>query len=227
MRLARLRFLYIDECLEVSLRLMRSECGDVLNVGSDEMVSINALVAMITSVAAKAVRLKHIPGPPASGAGTPHRRKTRVASSRAPHPRPREDLSLDCRASRDVEAAPRPVCLERPETRAFRLRPPRIAPGALTPRTFTSDRYFFAAIGSGAAVESCHNLSLFGWGDPNRGNRHNRAGHVRELFKTTRQFHIRLVFRSRILAALLPAPNNANRHCVRLLVGVEHRIGDG
>ena len=63
MRLARLRFLYIDECLEVSLRLMRSECGDVLNVGSDEMVSINALVAMIESVAAKAVRLKHIPGP--------------------------------------------------------------------------------------------------------------------------------------------------------------------
>ena len=42
---------------------MRSEWGDVLNVGSDEMVSINALVAMIASVAAKAVRLKHIPGP--------------------------------------------------------------------------------------------------------------------------------------------------------------------
>ena len=56
-------FLYIDECLEGSLRLMRSECGDVLNVGSDEMVSINALVAMIAGVANKAVRLKHIPGP--------------------------------------------------------------------------------------------------------------------------------------------------------------------
>jgi nucleoside-diphosphate-sugar epimerase len=56
-------FLYIDECLEGSLRLMRSECGDVLNVGSDEMVSINALVAMIAGVADKAVRLKHIPGP--------------------------------------------------------------------------------------------------------------------------------------------------------------------
>ena len=60
---ARLRFLYIDECLEGSLRLMRSECGDVLNVGSDEMVSINAPVAMIAGVADKAVRLKHIPGP--------------------------------------------------------------------------------------------------------------------------------------------------------------------
>lgn len=56
-------FLYIDECLEGSLRLMRSECSDVLNVGSDEMVSINALVAMIAGVANKTVRLKHIPGP--------------------------------------------------------------------------------------------------------------------------------------------------------------------
>ena len=35
----------------------------MLNVGSDEMVSINALVAMIAGVANKSVRLKHIPGP--------------------------------------------------------------------------------------------------------------------------------------------------------------------
>ena len=56
-------FLYVDECLEGTLRLMRSDCTDVLNVGSDEMVSINALVAMIAGVADKTVRLKHIPGP--------------------------------------------------------------------------------------------------------------------------------------------------------------------
>jgi nucleoside-diphosphate-sugar epimerase len=56
-------FLYIDECLEGTLRLMRSDCADVLNVGSDEMVSINALVAMIAGVAKKDVKLKHIPGP--------------------------------------------------------------------------------------------------------------------------------------------------------------------
>ncbi len=56
-------FLYVDECLEGTLRLMRSDCTDVLNVGSDEMVSINALVAMIAGVADKAVRPKHIPGP--------------------------------------------------------------------------------------------------------------------------------------------------------------------
>lgn len=56
-------FLYIDECLEGTVRLMRSNCMDVLNIGSDEMVSINDLVAMIAKVASKNVRLKHIPGP--------------------------------------------------------------------------------------------------------------------------------------------------------------------
>ena len=56
-------FLYIDECLEGTIRLMRSDCTEVLNVGSDEMVSINGLVTMISSVANKTVRPKHIPGP--------------------------------------------------------------------------------------------------------------------------------------------------------------------
>jgi hypothetical protein len=56
-------FLYIDECLEGTTRLLRSNCTDVLNVGSDEMVSINALVQMIANVACKKVRCRHIPGP--------------------------------------------------------------------------------------------------------------------------------------------------------------------
>ena len=56
-------FLYIDECLEGTVRLMRSDCTDVLNVGSDEMVSINGLVSMIARVANKDVRCQHIPGP--------------------------------------------------------------------------------------------------------------------------------------------------------------------
>ncbi len=56
-------FLYIDECPEGTVRLMRSDCKDVLNVGSDEMISINSLVAMIARVAKKDVRCKHIPGP--------------------------------------------------------------------------------------------------------------------------------------------------------------------
>jgi len=40
---------------------MRSDCTDVLNIGSDEMISINGLVAMISDVAKMNVRLKHIP----------------------------------------------------------------------------------------------------------------------------------------------------------------------
>lgn len=56
-------FLYIDECLEGTVRLMRSDCADVLNIGSAEMISINDLVAMIARIAGKNVRLKHIPGP--------------------------------------------------------------------------------------------------------------------------------------------------------------------
>jgi GDP-D-mannose 3', 5'-epimerase len=56
-------FLYIDECREGTVRLMRSDCTDVLNIGSDEMISINGLVAMIADVAKLNVRLKHIPGP--------------------------------------------------------------------------------------------------------------------------------------------------------------------
>jgi nucleoside-diphosphate-sugar epimerase len=56
-------FLYIDECLEGTIRLMRSTCTDVLNIGSDEMVSINGLAAMIAKIANKGVRLRHVPGP--------------------------------------------------------------------------------------------------------------------------------------------------------------------
>jgi nucleoside-diphosphate-sugar epimerase len=56
-------FLYIDECLEGTLRLMRSNVSEPINIGSDEMVSINQLARMIAKVAGKDVRLKHVPGP--------------------------------------------------------------------------------------------------------------------------------------------------------------------
>lgn len=56
-------FLYIDECLEGTLRLMRSEFTGPVNIGSEEMVSIDTLVDMITRIAGKTVRKRHIPGP--------------------------------------------------------------------------------------------------------------------------------------------------------------------
>ena len=56
-------FLYIDECLEGSIRLMRSDWTGPVNIGSEEMVSINELAAIIMDVAQKTVKLRHIPGP--------------------------------------------------------------------------------------------------------------------------------------------------------------------
>ncbi len=56
-------FLYIDECVEGTLRLMRSSIIEPLNIGSAEMVSINRLAYMIADVAGKKIVLKHIPGP--------------------------------------------------------------------------------------------------------------------------------------------------------------------
>ena len=56
-------FLYIDECLEGTIRLMRSECAEPLNIGSDEMVSINRLAEIVMEIADKKLTLKHITGP--------------------------------------------------------------------------------------------------------------------------------------------------------------------
>ncbi|MCP4950224.1 MAG: NAD-dependent epimerase/dehydratase family protein [Proteobacteria bacterium] len=56
-------FLHVDECLDGMLRLTRSEwCGPV-NIGSDEMVSINQLAQMVMDIAGKSISISHIPGP--------------------------------------------------------------------------------------------------------------------------------------------------------------------
>lgn len=56
-------FLYIDECLEGIRRLVDSEFVGPVNIGSDEMISINGLAEMAMEIAGKRVNLKHIPGP--------------------------------------------------------------------------------------------------------------------------------------------------------------------
>lgn len=57
-------FLYIDECLEGMRRLMDSETfyGPV-NIGSDEMVTINRLAETAMEIAGKKLSIKHIDGP--------------------------------------------------------------------------------------------------------------------------------------------------------------------
>lgn len=56
-------FLFIDECLEGTLRLMRSSWTGPCNIGSDEMVTINRLVDIVSGIAGKKVIKRHIPGP--------------------------------------------------------------------------------------------------------------------------------------------------------------------
>lgn len=56
-------FLYIDECIEGIRRLMNSEFSGPVNLGSDEMVTINQLVDIACAVEGKQLKKNHIPGP--------------------------------------------------------------------------------------------------------------------------------------------------------------------
>lgn len=56
-------FLYIDECVEGTIRLMRSDWTGPVNIGSEEMVSINDFAGMICEIADKDLELRHVDGP--------------------------------------------------------------------------------------------------------------------------------------------------------------------
>jgi nucleoside-diphosphate-sugar epimerase len=56
-------FLYIDECLEGTLRLMRSNFTGPVNIGSDEMVTIDRLVDIVAGIAGKSLNKRYIDGP--------------------------------------------------------------------------------------------------------------------------------------------------------------------
>ena len=56
-------FLYIDECLEAVRRLMNSSFHGPVNIGSEEMVTINQMAHMIMDIAGKKLAIRHIPGP--------------------------------------------------------------------------------------------------------------------------------------------------------------------
>ena len=56
-------FLYIDECLEGVRRLMDSNFTGPINIGSEEMVTINELAEMVMKIAGKKLKIKHIDGP--------------------------------------------------------------------------------------------------------------------------------------------------------------------
>jgi nucleoside-diphosphate-sugar epimerase len=56
-------FLYIDECLEAVMRLMDSDFVGPVNIGSEEMVSINQFANMIIGLSGKEINIENIPGP--------------------------------------------------------------------------------------------------------------------------------------------------------------------
>ncbi len=56
-------FLYIDECLEGTTRLLRSDFTDPVNIGSEEMVTINQLAEMIINISGKELTIKNVAGP--------------------------------------------------------------------------------------------------------------------------------------------------------------------
>jgi GDP-D-mannose 3',5'-epimerase len=56
-------FLYIDECIEGTIRLMRSDWTGPVNIGSEEMVTVDQLAEMIMEIAGVKLEIRHVPGP--------------------------------------------------------------------------------------------------------------------------------------------------------------------
>jgi len=56
-------FCYIDDCVQGICRIMQSDDGEPLNLGSDRLISINNLAQLIASIAGIDIRIRHIDGP--------------------------------------------------------------------------------------------------------------------------------------------------------------------
>jgi nucleoside-diphosphate-sugar epimerase len=56
-------FLYIDECVDATIKLMNSDFAGPVNIGSEEMVSINQLTQMIIDISGKDLKIVNVKGP--------------------------------------------------------------------------------------------------------------------------------------------------------------------
>ncbi|RNL67220.1 NAD-dependent epimerase/dehydratase family protein [Zhongshania marina] len=56
-------FLIVDECVEGTIKLLRSDFEGPVNIGSEEMVTINKLAEMVIGLSGKDITIKNIPGP--------------------------------------------------------------------------------------------------------------------------------------------------------------------
>jgi len=56
-------FCYIDDCVEGIIRLMKSDFSEPINLGSDEMLSMNDMANLAMEIAHNKLPIRHIPGP--------------------------------------------------------------------------------------------------------------------------------------------------------------------
>ena len=56
-------FLFIQECVTGTTRLLRSDFAGPVNIGSEEMVTIDQLVDLVADIAGKRIKIHHIEGP--------------------------------------------------------------------------------------------------------------------------------------------------------------------
>ena len=56
-------FLYIDECIEGTKRLLRSQFNGPVNIGSEQLITINDLAQMVISISQKDLEIRNVPGP--------------------------------------------------------------------------------------------------------------------------------------------------------------------
>ena len=56
-------FLFVDECVTATLKLMRSDFRGPVNIGSEEMISINNLAELVIKISGKNLHIRNIPGP--------------------------------------------------------------------------------------------------------------------------------------------------------------------
>jgi GDP-D-mannose 3',5'-epimerase len=118
-------FLYIEDCIEGTLRLMRSDFLGPVNIGSEEMVNINGLAGLIMDIAGKKLCLKHIPGPLGVRGRNSDNRKVREKLGWEPRISLREGLgktypwieSQVRKRLKDLRAVPRIIRKERPAER--------------------------------------------------------------------------------------------------------------
>lgn len=85
-------FLYISECIEGTVRLMRSKVAEPLNIGSAELITIGGLADLIIEISGKKIDKHYVPGPTGVRGRTSDNRRIRELLGWSPVERLRDGL---------------------------------------------------------------------------------------------------------------------------------------